>query len=236
MKCAIPQDWKTFETQDPITYLPIPPQNYDRIKEQQGLSQKVYKSEDVTLIHNKYMKWRQELGTDFCQGIFEFGKLHKQIYSLTNITKLRSFQYRLLQRGLVTNINLHKWKLIDNPKCTFCGEETETMTHLFYTCTKVWEIWNQIKQFTSQRFNVCMTLDLTSIILNQVDKNKNLIANFFCLLFKHYAYVQRCLAQDIHFVAFKKVINKMECIEKYNAVRNDRLLYHYNKWGGAQRT
>ena len=87
--------------------MPISPYNYDVCINTQGkhLSRKVYKflAEDVMLIHNKYMKWRSILGEEFDIGLYDFGLLHKDIYTIMNVAKFRSFQYRLLQRGLVTN-------------------------------------------------------------------------------------------------------------------------------------
>ena len=45
------------------------------------------------LIHNKYMKWKQELGTDLCESLCDFGKSHLDIFRTTNVAKYRSFQY-----------------------------------------------------------------------------------------------------------------------------------------------
>ena len=44
-------------------------------------------------VHNKYIKWVHALGTDFCEGLLDFAKLHKEIYVVTNVAKYRSFQY-----------------------------------------------------------------------------------------------------------------------------------------------
>ena len=70
LKVAIPKEWKEFFTNNPTsTYCPIPPHNYDTCIQDKStsLSQKVYKflSDDAMLIHNKYIKWRQELGEEY---------------------------------------------------------------------------------------------------------------------------------------------------------------------------
>ena len=70
LKSAIPRERKTFFQETPMScYLPIPPPNYDTCLYVTNILQKVYKSlaEDVMLIHNKYIKWRMELGEDYQQ-------------------------------------------------------------------------------------------------------------------------------------------------------------------------
>jgi len=60
--------------------------------------------------------------------------------------KIRSFQYRFLQRIIGTNSFLCKIKVIDNAACTFCNEAEETIDHLFWSCSKVSHIWHSVEQ------------------------------------------------------------------------------------------
>ena len=101
LKSAIPTEWKTyFYSQSKISYLPVLPHLYDKCANGSilNLSQKVYNflGDDVMLLHNKYIKWRSQLGEDYDESLYEFGRNHLNIYKLTNIPKCRSFQYRLL--------------------------------------------------------------------------------------------------------------------------------------------
>ena len=45
-------------------------------KECPKLSSKIYRflMDDVMLVHNKYLKWAMEIGTDFCESLVDFGK------------------------------------------------------------------------------------------------------------------------------------------------------------------
>ena len=54
------------------------------------------------------------------------GALPKNKKKLTNVPKLRSFNYRILQRGPTTAVQLFKWGLEENDRCQFCGIEIET--------------------------------------------------------------------------------------------------------------
>ena len=60
----------------------------------------------------------------------------KEIYSLpfrTSLnTKSREFQYKLLNRCLVTNSFLSKIGIVSSPACSFCGEMSESFEHFFY--------------------------------------------------------------------------------------------------------
>ena len=47
--------------------------------------------------------------------------IFKDIKKLTYISKLRSFQYRLLRRAITTNIQLKHWSIKDSDLCSNCG-------------------------------------------------------------------------------------------------------------------
>ena len=135
LKSAIPKEWISYFEKNPKgTFCPLPPHILDECIHsfKSSLAGRVYRflAEDAMLLHNKYIKWRSELGDSFCQGIREFSDYHKDIYRITNIPKYRSFQYRILQRAVVTNINLEKWGIIPSNACTFCRNQPETLLHI----------------------------------------------------------------------------------------------------------
>ena len=49
-------------------------------------------------------------------------------------TKLREFQFKLLHRRITTNDFLYKIGIKQSDSCTFCGEATENLVHLFWSC------------------------------------------------------------------------------------------------------
>ena len=62
----------------------------------------------------------------------------KEIYCLpfhTSLnTKSREFQYKLLNRCLVTNSFLSKIGIVSSPACSFYGEMSESFEHFFISC------------------------------------------------------------------------------------------------------
>ena len=155
LKSAVPKDWTRYFLATPIKcFSPLPPNNYQMLvaKSEKHFSQTVYRflSEDITLTHSKYIGWRRELGAEMDETLYDFRYLHLDIYRITNIAKYRSFQYRLVQRGLVTNIQMFKWGLIESNICSFCGQSEETLTHLFYYCNKVQVLWKAVIKYIKE--------------------------------------------------------------------------------------
>ena len=214
--------------------MPLPPQNYDLAITiyKKNLSQKIYKflADDVMLIHNKYMKWRDELGNDFCESLIDFGKQHLNIFKVTNVPKYRSFQYRLLQRGIVTNIQLHKWKMISTDLCSFCNDNRETVIHMLVECSVIQQIWQKVYQYCFDVYATKVDINARAIIMNKIHPVAGHVTNFICLIAKQYIYRQRCLGKSIKFVELKALIESIQNVEKYIAIKNDNLSKHNRKW------
>ena len=233
LKTAIPQEWKNFFQEQPrISFSPLPPHQYDKCGYQQKVTQKVYRflGEDRMLIHNKFIKWRHDLGHEYQDTLSEFALACKEIYSITNVPKFRSFQYRLLHRGLVTNTLLEKWKMIGSNSCSFCGIDEETMIHLFTRCPLIIQLWQQIAEYITHRFTVPVIISAKRIIFNNIVEGKH-VGNFICLVTKQYVYRQRCLKAAISFPALRTYVQNIENIEKYIAIKNSKVSTHNKKWG-----
>ena len=233
LKVAIPKEWKIFFQQhEKSVYMPLAPHNYDMYKDAESLSGKVYRyiNGDILQIQNKYMAWTKELGVDLCQDIWEYGRVHKEIYSLTNVPKYRSFQYRLLQRGLVTNIHLKKWNMLDSENCSFCKKEKETVSHLLWKCPVVQTLWQDVFQHIQQRFGQPQQMNAEDILLNRITMQKNHVVNFMCLITKQYIYRQRCMNKELQFPSLMAEFRRIESIEKYIAIRHGKIGLHQKKW------
>ena len=217
-------------------YSPIPPHNYDLVLGQKKLSSAIYKyiSGDISLLHNKLVKWENELGEDFTDDIFAYAKMHTEVYRITNIAKFRSFQYRLLQRSLITNIQLSLWGLHHTDLCSFCHQYKETVLHIMFECDIVRELWNSVKKYLIERFeNLSLVWTASAIVKNRIFLGKqNHASNFICLLTKQFIYKQRCLNSSLAFPILKAYIQKVENIEKYIAKKNGKSQIHMRKWGG----
>ena len=79
----------------------------------------------------------------------------KTVYVLTRIatkdSRLWVFQYRLLNNGLYLNKILFRFRKIDSSFFSFCKMIDETPLHLFYNYTKTKLLWDQLKEFISNK-------------------------------------------------------------------------------------
>ena len=237
IKMAIPKEWKTFfTTVSRQVYSPIPPHTYDMCMNVKGtgLSREIYHAlaGNISLVHSKYAKWTMELGENFCANIQEFAEMHRDIYRITNVPKYRSFQYRIIQRGIITNIQLEKWNILSNKNCTFCNLEPETVTHLFCQCQAARRMWDKLIEYIAKTYNTRIQYpsDRDIIFNTIVKKPKYHIVNMMCLITKQYIYKQRCFKENLNFEHLVKIIWNIENMEKYIAEKNGKLQVHQKKW------
>ena len=177
----------------------------------------------------KLEKWNRDLAEHISktQWLEEINR----IYVTTNIPKLRSFQYRLLQRALVTNVNLYRWGITTNNLCVLCNSEIETINHLFVECSCVSLLWQQIESFILDSFGITITLMPRNKLWGCTTPKKQHTVNFILLVTRQYIYRQRCLKKKISFVALKNEILTLKKVEKYIALKNHKEKQYLRKWG-----
>ena len=61
----------------------------------------------------------------------------------TRETKLRVFQFKFLHRRIATIDFLCKIGIKQADSCSFCGEATETLVHLFWNCKHTKAFWKK---------------------------------------------------------------------------------------------
>ena len=112
----------------------------------------------------------------------------------TKSTKLIEFQFRFLHQTLATNVSLVKMGYKDDIRCTFCHDEAEHFTHLFWFCSKVELFWKHlIASLKDRNFlsNDYLLNNLVALGLKpDTSKNKATI-NFVLLLARFYIWLCR---------------------------------------------
>ena len=68
--------------------------------------------------------------------IAEYQEAFKSIRKITQVTKCRDFQYRLLANAIFTNNRLYHWKITESNVCEYCNQCKQTPKHLLCTCIK----------------------------------------------------------------------------------------------------
>ena len=69
-------------------------------------------------------------------------------------SRMRIFQYKILNNILYLNNRRYKFGYVESPLCSLCNSETETMIHLFCHCSKTLQLWRSLPNWCKE----CLTL------------------------------------------------------------------------------
>ena len=93
-------------------------------------------------------------------------------YSILDNNLIR-FQYRILNQILGTKSYLKKIKISSDDICSFCSVSGENIEHLFYECTKVSQLWDNVQRWVRMKTGVNITLTPTMKIIGYMIKDRN---------------------------------------------------------------
>ena len=109
------------------------------------------------------IRWESKLNLYFLRDDWKMFYLIP--FNCSMDTKLRWFQYRILNRFLTTNSSMCKiGQRIDNV-CTFCKKEAETIEHLFVECKVVTNILSKLQKWIQIKLGIPVLLSKTHILL-----------------------------------------------------------------------
>ena len=142
----------------------------------------------ISSIPTAQKKYNEAFSTHTSQ--LDWEKIYLLPFKTTSDTKLREFQYRILNRILYTNKMLFKFKKVDSPFCGFCQKELETIEHLFFHCTKVCMFWDELKVVLNS-LNIFVSFDIKDVLFGIFDTDDiSILVNYILLESKYFIY--RC--------------------------------------------
>ena len=159
----------------------------------------------------------------------EYCKCYNDLYRISNSTKLRDFQYRLLHKKLPSNKELHRWNIKSSPQCEFC-RETDSINHLLYECEYIRKVWNEWEKYINDNYGVGIEVDMTTVVTNRFISNSKNIINGLGLILKQLIYRCKCQKVKITFAMFLSEIQVIRNIELQNARKQGKVEMHYRKW------
>ena len=125
-----------------------------------------------------FSKWKEKFGLDDTT----VSKGFLNVRSTSSETFVRSFQFKILNITF-TNHRLAKIGYVPNDLCTFCGIESETVSHLCYECPFTILIWNEFASFWFSISGKREDLTLQDVLLGKLDTGTELL-NYFIILIK----------------------------------------------------
>ena len=157
----------------------------------------------------------------------------KDIYLLprkvTIETKLRMFQYKILNSTLYLNKHLFLFKKKDNKFCSYCFTEEETVSHIFATCKKTNGLWNELNLSLNNDMHLPALSPQSAIFgFFQDDQHVHLILNHILIIFKYYVYITRD-SNKLSLGALKKNIKKVYQLEKKVSENDEKKKNLFNK-------
>ena len=218
---SIPDKWKQLLNVDEENY---EDNLYMKLQNTPKVTGVIYKrmKNDEKLIQSKVIKIENILETEV-----DYETVLRSLRNINKITisvKLRSFQYRFLMGGIITNRLLKIYKVRENDWCTFCGSSPETMIHLFWECIKVRPVWTYIQKLISTK------VTFKEIFLVNVEQNPNRVENVIVLIAKQFIYKHRCLQNNLVTDRLNICIKNYETIEYEIAKKKNNIGTHEIKW------
>ena len=228
---AIPQHWKRIlKTEDLIdSHQP----KFDKLaidKPGYSIARTIYydmASTDQAFISSQ-QKWSKKMNID----IDVHRKALRNLYTVTNITKYRDFQLRLLHNKIFCNDVLYYWKIKDSQKCEFCNEcDKQDIVHLMYQCKVIKRFWDNFHEFLESIMDAsAIEWTTANVIYNTIHPRPGHVANFMLIVAKFHIFRSKCNNETPSITACKAEVYLMYRIEEYNAINSNRCSKHNKKW------
>ena len=144
------------------------------------------------------------------------------------------FQYRVLFKILGTKDYLKKLKLNMNSQCLFCKQYEENLEHLFCKCGKVIKLWENVRQWISNKLGFNLIITKLMKILGYLTNDENFWAlNLILMVTRKYIFwcSKNGFMLNIYFLQkeIKKTFLEQETLSRVN-LRFDQFNRRWNFW------
>ena len=142
----------------------------------------------------------------------------KDIYLLprkvTIDTKLRIFQYKLLNNILYLNKHLFMFRKKDTKHCSFYKLQDETINHLSVECNYSKNLWRDLKTYCQPSFILPLLCPQSATFgFFDINPHSSLLLNLILVSYKYYIYYSRDSAK-LSLAAITRFIKKVFVMEK----------------------
>ena len=160
-------------------------------------------------------KWHKDIHSSTDKNA-DWRNVFQAANTCTTSSKLIDFNFRFLHRRLPTNSYLQKIGVKEDGKCTFCHDEKEDLTHLFWKCQKTKNFWDNFSIWlqSCQILQPGSYLDMTTALgLTPDSSSFKLHINFCCLIAKNFIWICRskeCFPIHNNFLFYLRHIYQLE--------------------------
>ena len=174
---------------------------------------------------------KQKLTNKYVNVEIEWEKVYLLAFQCTLDTKIREFQYKILNCIMFTNEKLKLIGVVDSPNCTFCREATESVEHLLFSCRITSNFWKHVLSWLRDNDVHVGIVTEPDIIFGKFDVAEDYILNNHILLLgKYYLYSRKCQNSLPTFRGFIARTKRVSNIELHIAREKNKLFFHFQKW------
>ena len=109
----------------------------------------------------------------------EWNKINTETKKIKEV-KLKDFQFKVNNHIIVTKSFLFKINKVDNDRCSYCNQDSETKSHIFYNCSKIKEFWATLQNWLQTEANITFEVTIKHALFPGQTKNHLLLlARYF---------------------------------------------------------
>ena len=161
--------------------------------------------------------------------MFNWNEIYSMPYNASIDTTIQSFQYKLINRIIPTNKFLFKCKLVSSTLCDLCLSNEETITHMFWECPIIQDIWNNLNSFF-QNNGITIELNLINVLFGISTNIHYKSINYIIMLMKYYIFGSKYRKEVPNFNGFHHYLQNRITIEREIATTKNKLNQHLQKW------
>ena len=170
----------------------------------------------ATLVEMEFQrKWHHDLAIQLPRASWQ----HKFriCFKTINDPFYKWFQYRIIHRILGTQELLCKMGLSDSPTCLLCGENVETLLHMYVLCKKSKILWSKLENHIKEKTVFEVKFSPEDILLGYNHSNPNSVAlNTVIIVTKSYIYATSRKRQELNmhdmFIVLQKTYDEQKLV------------------------
>ena len=136
---------------------------------------------------------QKKLSDKYPHSVIDLEKVYSLPFSSSTESKLREFQYKVLNCIVFTNEKLFRFGITQSPLCTFCQKEDESIEHLLFSCKESCEFWKHVLSWLRDNDINVGKLKEADLIFGKFDtQDDSTLINHILLLGKYYIYSRKC--------------------------------------------
>ena len=124
---------------------------------------------------------------------------------------MKYLQFQINRHSLFTNYKVNKFKPHISPNCTYCiannnpTNHSELISHLFYNCIYVMELWQEIYNWLGT-LNLVLPLERNKILFGVLEEPSNSNTNYIILCAKYFIWRSKFINTNLSLAIFQKYL------------------------------